>query len=94
MVFPFVFTAKFCVHFSFIARMSHAMQVDPLLNSDLKISNYTTAVTRQRSVNSNTEIVFSVRSVPKSCKQDNLGVSQRTVVVQLCTHSATQSVTP
>jgi hypothetical protein len=43
--------------------------VDPLLGNDHKI-NYTTAVTRQRSANSNRGMVFSVRSVPRCNKQD------------------------
>jgi hypothetical protein len=37
----------------------------PLLDNDRKISNYTTAVTRQRAVNSKTGKVFSVRSVAR-----------------------------
>jgi hypothetical protein len=46
--------------------------VDPLLSNDREIINYTTAVTRQRTINNNRETVFSVRSVPKCYKQDKL----------------------
>jgi hypothetical protein len=49
--------------------------VDTLLGNDRERSNYTTAVTRQRPVNSNRGMVFSVRSVPRCCKQDKLEVS-------------------
>jgi hypothetical protein len=45
-----------------------------LLGIDRDLSNYTTAVTRQRPVNSNRGTVFSVRSVPKCYKQGKLGV--------------------
>jgi hypothetical protein len=38
--------------------------VDPSVGNDREISNYTTALSMQRSVNSNRERVFSVRSVP------------------------------
>jgi hypothetical protein len=44
--------------------------VDPLLGNDREISNYTTAVTRQRLVNSNRGTVFSVPSVLRRYKQD------------------------
>jgi hypothetical protein len=50
----------FVAHIFFI--MGH---VDPLLGNDHEISNYTMAVTRQRSINSNRETVFSVWSVPR-----------------------------
>jgi hypothetical protein len=49
--------------------------VDPLLGNDREISNYTTAVTRQRPVNSNRGMMFSVRSLPKCYKQDKLELS-------------------
>jgi hypothetical protein len=49
--------------------------VDPLLGNDHEISNYTTALTRQRSVSSNTGMAFSVRFVPICYKQDKIGVS-------------------
>jgi hypothetical protein len=45
--------------------------VDLLLGNDREISNYTTAVTRQRSVN-NRRRVFYVRPVPRWYKQDKL----------------------
>jgi hypothetical protein len=48
--------------------------VDPLLGNDSEISNHTTAVTRQRSVNSNRGKVFSVRSAPICYKQGQLAV--------------------
>jgi hypothetical protein len=38
-------------------------------SNDREISNYTTAVTRQRLVNSNRGTMFSVRSVPRRCRQ-------------------------
>jgi hypothetical protein len=50
--------------------------VDSLLGNDREISNYTTAVTRQRPVNSKRGTVFCVRPVPKCYKQDKLGVGQ------------------
>jgi hypothetical protein len=46
----------------------------PLLGSDREISNYTTTVRRQRSINSNRGKVFSVRFVPRCYKQDKSGV--------------------
>jgi hypothetical protein len=45
---------------------------DILLGNDLEISNYTKAVTRQRAVNSNKEMVFSVRSMLRYYKQGQL----------------------
>jgi hypothetical protein len=64
--------------------------VVPLLGNDREISNYTTAVTRQRPVNSYRRIVFSVRSVPRCYKHDKLAASEsvgervkRTAAVQL-----------
>jgi hypothetical protein len=48
--------------------------VDPLLGNRHEISDYTTAVTRQRPLNSNRRMVFSVPSMPR-CKQDKLGVA-------------------
>jgi hypothetical protein len=48
--------------------------VDALLGNDRKISNYITAVTRQRPVNNNRGTVFSLRSMPRCYKQDKLGV--------------------
>jgi hypothetical protein len=48
--------------------------VDQLLRNDCEINDYTTAVIRQRPVNSNRETVFSVRSVQRCYKQDKLGV--------------------
>jgi hypothetical protein len=50
--------------------------IDPLLGNDRKISNYTTTVTRHRTLNSNRGTVFSVRSVPRCYKQDKLVRSQ------------------
>jgi hypothetical protein len=44
--------------------------VDTLLGNDRKISNYTTAVTSTRPVNSKRGKVFSTRSVPRCYKQD------------------------
>jgi hypothetical protein len=52
--------------------MKILQHVDPLLDNDGEISNYTTAVIRQRHVNSNREMVFSERSVQRSYKQDKL----------------------
>jgi hypothetical protein len=46
--------------------------VDPLLGNDHKISNYTTAVTRQQPVNNNRGTVLSVQSVPMCYKQEKL----------------------
>jgi hypothetical protein len=46
----------------------------PLLGNDREISNYTTAITMQRLVNSNRGIVFSARSVPRCYKQYNLAI--------------------
>jgi hypothetical protein len=46
--------------------------VDPLLDNDREVSKYTTAVTRQRHVNSKRKMVLSVRSVPRSYKQNKL----------------------
>jgi hypothetical protein len=43
---------------------------DPLLGNDREISNYTTAVTRQRLVNSNRGMRISVLSLPRYFKQD------------------------
>jgi hypothetical protein len=45
--------------------------LNPLLGNDSEISNYTTAVTRERLANSNRETVFSVRSVQRYYKQTN-----------------------
>jgi hypothetical protein len=46
--------------------------VDLLLGNNREISNYATAVLRQRPVNSNSETVFSVWSVPRRYEQDKL----------------------
>jgi hypothetical protein len=46
--------------------------IDLLLGNDREISNYTTAVTRQRSLNSNRGTACSVRSVLRCHKKDNL----------------------
>jgi hypothetical protein len=46
-----------------------------LEGNDREISNYATAVTRERPVNSNRGTVSSVLSVLKCYKQDKLGVS-------------------
>jgi hypothetical protein len=46
--------------------------VDLLLHNDSEISNYTMAITRQWPLNSNRGIVFSVRSMPRCYKQDEL----------------------
>jgi hypothetical protein len=46
--------------------------VDQLLGNDCEICNYTTAVTRQRPVNSNRGMIFSVQSVPRCYKKDKL----------------------
>jgi hypothetical protein len=54
--------------------------VEQLLRNDCEISNYTTAVTRQRTVNSNRGIVFSVQSVPR-CYKDKLGVAVKGRVI-------------
>jgi hypothetical protein len=60
-------------------------EVDPFLGNDRKINNYTTAVSRQRPVNSNRGTVFSVWSMPRCYKQGKLGaVSQLTAGVQCC----------
>jgi hypothetical protein len=48
--------------------------VHPLQGNDREISNYTTAVTRQRSVNSSRGKTFSVGSVPRCLKEDKLAV--------------------
>jgi hypothetical protein len=42
--------------------------VDLLLGNDCEIRSYTTAVSRQRPVNSNREMVFSVQFVPRCYK--------------------------
>jgi hypothetical protein len=44
--------------------------VDPLLGKDHETNNKTTVVTKQRPVNSNRGIAFSVRSLPSYYKQD------------------------
>jgi hypothetical protein len=48
--------------------------VDTMLGYDRKKSNYTTAFTRHRPVNSNRGTVFSVLSVPRYYKQNKIGV--------------------
>jgi hypothetical protein len=48
-----------------------------LLRSDCEISNYITAVTRQRPINSNRRKLCSMRTVPRPYKQDKLGVALR-----------------
>jgi hypothetical protein len=50
--------------------------LNSLLCNYREISNYTTAVTRQRPVNSNRGTVFSVLPVPRSYKQNKLGMSE------------------
>jgi hypothetical protein len=45
--------------------------VDTLLGSDHVTNNQTTAVTRQMTVNSNRENMFSVRSMPICFKQES-----------------------
>jgi hypothetical protein len=57
---------------SFIIVLWH---VDALLGYDSEINNYSTAVTKQRPINSNRGKVFSVRSVPRCYKQDKSGVA-------------------
>jgi hypothetical protein len=61
--------------------------MDPLLGNDREIRNYTTAVTRERPVNSKIRTVFSVLSVQRFYKQGQLdvegGASYRSVWVQL-----------
>jgi hypothetical protein len=68
---PFIALAKLSLY-SITLR-----HVVALLGNDSEISNYTTAVTRQRPVNSNRGTVFSVRFVPRCYKQDKLGVAVR-----------------
>jgi hypothetical protein len=48
---------------------------DPLLGNDREISNYATAVTRQRPVKCNRGKVFYVQSVPRCYKQGKLSVA-------------------
>jgi hypothetical protein len=47
---------------------------DPLLGNDREISKCTTAVNRQRPVNSNRGAVFYMESVPRCYNQDKLEV--------------------
>jgi hypothetical protein len=59
-----------CTHHAIIL-----WHVVPLLDNGRETSNYTTAVTRQHPVKSNRETVFSMRSVPRCCKHDKLGIA-------------------
>jgi hypothetical protein len=58
--------------------------VNPLVSNDREISNYTTPVNRQRYVNSNRGIVFSVRSVPRIYKQAKLRVVRGLLCSRRC----------
>jgi hypothetical protein len=67
----------YVAYFYFIILFNDALSiilwhVDPLLGNDREISNYTTAVTKQRTVNSYIGTVFSVRSVVTYYKQGQL----------------------
>jgi hypothetical protein len=45
--------------------------VDPLIGNKHETNNYTMAVTRQRPINSNKGMAFSVWSMPRCYKQDS-----------------------
>jgi hypothetical protein len=57
--------------------------INPLLGNDRGIKNYTTAVTRQQTINNNREMVFSVQSVLRYYEHDSLGISEITAGVLL-----------
>jgi hypothetical protein len=61
-------------HYCYTVRNFRTIQY-PLLGNDREISNYTTTVTRQWSVNSKRGTVFPVRSLPRRYKQDKLGAA-------------------
>jgi hypothetical protein len=58
--------------------------VYPLLGNDRDISNYTTAVTMQRSVNNSRRTVISLRSVPRCYKQGKLIGESMTEIEDCC----------
>jgi hypothetical protein len=73
-------------HFTYVSSLkllNILWHLDPLLGNDREISNYTTAVTRQRPVNSNRGTVFSVRPVPGCYRWDQLAVAVGDLVGEL-----------
>jgi hypothetical protein len=60
------------VNFILMYLLTVLWPVDPLLGNDREIRIYTTAVTKQRSVNKNRGTLFSERSVQRCYKQDQL----------------------
>jgi uncharacterized protein HemY len=57
--------------FSLATNNHHPVYTVALLGNNHETSNYTTAITRQRTINSNRGTVFSVQSVPRCYKQNS-----------------------
>lgn len=68
-------TASECSDLSVHCVTTIMRHVYPLLGNDREIRNYTRAVTRPWSVNSNRGIVFYVLPVLRCYKQDKVGVT-------------------